>query len=253
MPTTDSKDIAQLVLECRQLRAQISAALEHREPRSESPFLRAQVNTEVEGLREALTLLSSVTNNGAKVQKPGFLKSLFQLEEYKEKEASFGLEGTSASIPLTEMIGFLSNSGRSGVLWVYARDEAFMIEFAQGEMTRALSDKTPKGLRLGEILVDQGVINEKEIKALVSAAHEAGAYFGTYLMESGQVAEAQLRNAFAVQVQSLFHRMNSAKDAIYRFQEDVDLSDAQDLNLSVTGLLLECARMEDEAQRSAQK
>lgn len=252
MPSTDSKDIAQLVLECRRLREHIRSALASRKPHSESSFLRAQLNSEVEGLSAALARLSIAANKGKKPQKPGFLKSLFQVEEVKTKEVSYGLEGTSASVPLTEMIGFLSSSGRSGVLWVYAPDEAFMIEFAQGEMTRALSDKTPKGLRLGEILVDQGVLKEREVKKLVSEASEAGTYFGSHLMENSCVTEDQLRSAFAVQVQSLFHRMNSAKDAIYRFQEDVDLSDAQDLNLSVTGLLLECARMEDEARRTSQ-
>jgi len=238
------------VMACRQLREEFEVCLDARGEQAESPFLRAQILQEVGPLLDVLERVQGLAGRARRERKASFLKSLFTLEEPTAQEAkSFGLEGSSASIPLTEMIGFLSNSGRTGVLFVNTPDEAFTIEFNAGEMTRALSDKTPKGLRLGEILVDQGALSAEQVDTLVNEARQTGTYFGKFLLDQGHLKPEQLRAAFAVQVQSLFHRLNSSKDALYRFQEDVNMSDAQDLNLSVTGLLLECARVDDEAER----
>ena len=75
---------------------------------------------------------------------------------------------------------------------------------------------------------------------------------GEALQKEELVTSAQLRSALEYQIQQLFHRLFTAEGSQFFFTDmDVRPSDANKLRLNVTSLLLESARVLDEAQNKA--
>ena len=94
--------------------------------------------------------------------------------------------------------------------------------------------------------MEMGILDAAAIERHVEAAAEVSRPLGTYLLSAEVIDEQELRQALSIQVQSLFHRLMKAENALYRFQEGVKVTAARDLDLNVTGLLLGSARVADE-------
>jgi hypothetical protein len=191
----------------------------------------------------------------AQVEKGGgFLRRLAgkkPREAARKNEARYDLEGNSWTIPVTELVGFLSHSGKSGLLWVTSPTETFVLEFARGSLVHATSNAQPVAFRLGEILLEQKMIEPAELVRLVEAAKSADDMLGSYLVRSGRLRHEDLQRALAIQVQQLFHRLMDAENALYRFQEGAQLLRSYGLEVNITQLLLESARKKDEQRQEA--
>ena len=70
---------------------------------------------------------------------------------------------------------------------------------------------------------------------------------GQTLLDMGVVEEQQLSIALSYQVQVLFRRVFSAREVVYQFDEGLRIVPPLDIRLNVTSLLLESARLSDEA------
>ncbi len=251
-PQPDPGNLARLVLHLRSLRTEIERVKSGLPSAEETPFLHRQLSEQMEGLEQAFARLAqdaaqaSTKNRNTK----GRLGKVFSRPK-TTSQPSPGFEGNSWTIPVAELIGFLSTARKTGILWVDCSDEAFVIEIKHGDLIRAMSNRTPEGLRLGELLVGQGSLDEGTVVDVVAAAKTDGLSLGGYLISSGRVSECDIKLALSKQVQGLFHRLLRIEGAVYRFQEGVDLEDAKELDLNVTQLLLESARQMDEAQLSS--
>ena len=69
------------------------------------------------------------------------------------------------------------------------------------------------------------------------------------LMEAYMKYDEELRTVLVHQVQQLFHRLIQTKNAIFRFREGMQVMLAYPVSLNITQLLLESARVHDEATR----
>ena len=93
----------------------------------------------------------------------------------------------------------------------------------------------------------QGSIPPGTVDDYVLQARREGMSLGGFLIARGHVREEDVKSALSRQVQSLFDRLLEIGNAVYRFQEGVDIEDAEELQLNVTHLLLESARQLDES------
>ena len=125
----------------------------------------------------------------------------------------------------------------------------FLIEFREGLLIRASSDRSPKGQRLGDLLVKQGALEQDEVAELVKEARDHSRYLGSHLLQTAASPCSSYGGALATQVQALFCRLMESDNAIYRFQEGNALTNAHDFEMNVTHLLLEGARVLDERER----
>jgi len=158
-----------------------------------------------------------------------------------------GLKGHSEAIAIPEVLGFISSLRKSGVLRVHSRDESFLVELDQGAVVYAQGDNPPSGTLLGEILVTQGALTGVQLEEVLD--RESGAnsqVLGKRLLEEGLISRQALCIGLAFQVQMLFHRMYGAEDAVFQFDEGVQILEPRDIRLNVTSLLLESARTSDE-------
>ena len=246
--------IAIMVARCRELRDSIDAVGSELTRHDADSFLRRQCLETVEGLMRDLRALVATAGDAIDPALPSGRSPDDETgsgdQAKGEGSRAPALEGNAWTIPIAEFIGFLANNRKTGVLWVNAPYEVFVVEFHHGQLLRASSDRAPKGERLGDVLVRLGHLDEYEIDALVEAAKNRGRHFGRHLLDIGRVTDDELRQALSLQVQALFVRLMSSRNAIYRFQEGNEITDAHNLDLNVTHLLLEGARCMDETARN---
>ena len=260
--------LANLVVRLQRLGSEIQAKKSKLPDTNEAPFLHRQLENAVQHLLQNLSTLNPYAKwdagnepagkaREAEELSPGFLKRIRRSltrrtdkpnavpvgTEDRRKE---GLQGNSWTVPLPDLIGFLSSRHKTGVLWVHAPNETFLIELRDGNLVHAASDRTPDGLRIGEILIAQGVLKKKDLHGFLEGREKGESPLGTALREQGLINSQELEDALKYQVQQLFHRLLKTENAIFRFQESMQLMLAQHVDLNITQLLLESARVHDE-------
>lgn len=246
--------LARLVLRCRELAAFVEGALPELPARSETPFLHGQLDDVLRRLQGALKPLLQEESQGAD-KSASFLRRLAGAKKpraARASEARYDLEGNAWTIPVTELVDFLSHSGKSGLLWVTSSTETFVLEFSRGSLVHATSNAPPAAFRLGEILVREKFLQPAELDEFIGHAKAADDLLGSYLVRSGRLKHQHLQRVLAIQVQELFHRLMDAENALYRFQEGTGLLKSQSLEVNITQLLLESARKKDEARVTAE-
>lgn len=156
------------------------------------------------------------------------------------------LIGHASVASVSEVLGFLSAMGKSGVLWVDVPRESFLVQLKDGAVVYAQGDNPPEGQRLGEILVRHGSVDPEEMALALREASNAHEVLGAHMVRTGTITPAQLSRALSEQAQTIFHRMFGNPEASYRFEDGVRMVDSQDVRLNVIQLLLESARVNDE-------
>ena len=264
--TLDPEVLARLVVQFREFRLSIERMGPQLPKREDTPFLYLQLEDALKRLAGTIHGLGTSPLGAdprpaypaapAKQERRGlldrFLRRRKEVEEPpKEVPQGVDLQGTSWTIPVSELLSFLSLSHKSGALWIHTPHETFMLEMRAGRLVHATSDRTPPGMRIGDFLADMGRIPRAEVDSLVAAAQEAKETLGAYLVRTGKITAETLQEALGIQVQSLFHRLLSSENAVYRFQEGLNHSGTGDIQLNVTSLLLESARFHDDRSRAA--
>ena len=234
---TSSGRVQRLVTHCRAFRDHIDALIEIIDDAPDASLSSTDLEDAVEELR-------GFTADFGQRLKPWSLLSR------GDDERPAYLEGTAWTVSVPELVGFLASSNKSGVLWVSTESERFVIVLDEGKLAHAVSDRTPQGARIGELLAKQGALREEDIGDLVERARAEGTSLGTHLVRSGRVSSHDVEAALRTQVQELFGRLLDAPEAIYRFQEGDELVRIDPLELNVAKVLLESARLVDERRRA---
>lgn len=252
VPSAAPETLARIVLKCRELAAFLDASVPGLPAREETPFLYGQLDDVLQRLQASLRPLQLGDHGGAD-KGASFLRRLAgkKTREPRKSEPRYDLQGNAWTIPVTELVGFLSHSGKSGLLWVTSPAETFVLEFARGSLVHATSNAPPVAFRLGEILLSEGLLSAAELAEVIDYAKAADDLLGSYLVRTGRMQHAQLQRALAIQVQQLFHRLMDAENALYRFQEGAQLLRSQSLEVNITQLLLESARIKDEERQKS--
>jgi hypothetical protein len=161
------------------------------------------------------------------------------------------LRGSTTTMTVADLLGLLSAMAKSGVLWVQSSGETFSIVLQDGVVVHAASDRSPPGLRLGEILVAQGAVTQAQFDAFLARFKTAAGKLGLALEREEIVTRAQLAAALEYQVHRLFDRMMAQENATFVFTERPAESSDHRLRISVPMLLLESCRARDEKNRDA--
>jgi hypothetical protein len=159
---------------------------------------------------------------------------------------SMALLGHGTRIPIPELVGFLGSLGVDGILRVGTRKELYLVEFGGGQIVHAEASSAPLGHRLGDILVSQGAIDRIELES--AFAEEASWKLGRHLVEENLISREQLVHALQTQIQLLFCRLFREEAQSLTFWSGPRLYGEEGVRLNSTSLLLEGARVNDEAE-----
>ena len=160
------------------------------------------------------------------------------------------LHAQGGIVPTPDYVAFLSQAQRSGILQVFTEKEVFWIEIDDGDIVHAHSDFAPPGQRLGDILVEQGVLTQVALLELLDSGK--GQRLGTRVEQKG-VTRDELLRALETQIRRLFHRLFASAPREFLFWSGPCLLAGQSLRLNANMLLLDSARAADEAMRDQAK
>lgn len=253
LASSPPETLARVVLRCRDVAIFLEESLAALPPRPAAPFLHGQLEAVLDRLQACLRAYAKADVVGEK--SGGFLRRFTgrrEREPMRKSDPRYDLEGNAWTIPVTELVGFLSHSGKSGLLWVTSPSETFVLEFARGSLVHATSNAPPAAFRLGEILLSEKLLAPEELAQVIQHARAADDLLGSYLMRSGRLRQADLQRVLSIQVQQLFHRLMDADNAFYRFQEGAQLLKSESLEVNITHLLLESARKKDEERQRSE-
>lgn len=248
------EELARIVLRCNELTRQLDASLGKLPTRGETPFLYGQLD---DVLRKLTAQLRQFGQEEKPKEEKGVFSRLFSAKKARPTpsaaEARYDLEGNAWTIPVTELVNFLSHSGKSGLLWVTSPSETFVLEFARGSLVHATTNNPPEPFRLGAILVREQMLLPEDLEQAIAHARAADDLLGSHLERSGKLQHAELQRVLTIQVQEMFHRLMDADNALFRFQDGAQLLRSQGLEVNITSLLLESARKKDELRNAAQQ
>jgi hypothetical protein len=155
------------------------------------------------------------------------------------------LLGRGTFLPIPELVGFLGTLQATGILRVATGTEEFLVEFDTGQIAHAEGTRSPSGQRLGDLLVAQGAVERSTLEEIYTGG--ATWKLGRSLLRHKHITLEQLVRALQTQIQLLFCRLFREEVKSFTFWCGPILCGEQGVRLNATSLLLESARVQDEA------
>ncbi len=264
-PNVDTSVLSDLVKQVSKLCEDADSKLTNLTAERES-FLVGSLGDALQQLELILRVLDDESaDKPEKAERQRFLKRLLgrddgngaKTEDFSPPDFDVsrqGFQGNSWTVSLPELVGFLAYGHKTGVLWVDAPEENFLLGLVNGRLVHATSDHTPEGQRLGEVLVGLGYLTRPQLERFLAKndGNEA-AISGEKLLETGMISDEELRNALEHQTRQLFNRLVGQKKAVFRFRESMEVMLAYQVDQDINQLLLESALVQDETVRDHKK
>ena len=171
--------------------------------------------------------------------------SLAGIEPVEGAPQSDHLQGSSRSVPIQDLLCFLSTGKKSGVLRVQAERELFLLQLSQGAVVYATGDAPPPGEGLSALLAAQGVLSTELLAHLPEGA-AAGEWVDRNLVGTSWISRDSLAGAIQQQTRLAFFRLCATRDARFHFYEGASIQNVVPVKQSAMELLLEYSRALDE-------
>jgi len=154
-------------------------------------------------------------------------------------KAPADFQGSSDTIGIPALLTFIESLGKSGMLRVETMAETFSLILDNGTVVHAASDNSPAGMRLGDILVDQGAISRRDLHHVLKSCARLNQPIGEAFVRSGVLQRDQLSAALEYQIQQLFHRLFVAEEASFSFFDGKSTPSEFGVSMSLTRLLVD--------------
>jgi hypothetical protein len=160
------------------------------------------------------------------------------------------LEGDLASVEVPDLLTFLQQGERSGVLAMERSDQETKLYLRQGSPVYAAS--TRDDLRLGALLVRHGKLEQAVLDEALTHQGPNGPRLGQILVAGGLITEAELGSFLKVQVSEVIFETFAWDDGWFSFFEKVPPPHtAVTLEMALQNLLIEGVRRIDVRARLA--
>lgn len=161
------------------------------------------------------------------------------------------LVGHSSVLAVPEVLGLLATLQKSGRVEVWNDEVAYRIQMVRGAVASAQTTSNDPELRLGSILVEDGVVTKDVLDDFVQNRLPRGKRLGDALVEAALVDRDAIARAIEHQAQKVFHAAYDLPNSWYRF-DPVPEATEPERGMSMTQLLLESARRRDEVTKAPQ-
>lgn len=169
----------------------------------------------------------------------GFIENWF-LTNLKGFEKRMTFQGDLASMHLAEILLFLAMTRKTGVLILKQQKTTKKVYYENGEIVFAAS--SIEGERLGDILMNQGTINEEQFRQSAERI-EPGKRQGKVLVEMGVITPEELWQVVCGQVESIIYSLFEWKEGYFEFLEgDLPSEEKIKLAVSIPNLILQGVR-----------
>ncbi len=145
-------------------------------------------------------------------------------EPYAVKDA-MSLNGNLKSFSLAEIFQSLALNRHTGTLCIHVVEgdtqTTRYIRFAEGDIT-FVSPASPKGFRLGEILVRQGKLTDSQVCEALVIQRETGEKLGQTLIARGLVSHEDIAEALGAQLREEIYDLFFLEDAEFEFKVNAE-------------------------------
>lgn len=158
------------------------------------------------------------------------------------------LEGTLKDFALPDILQLIGIQRKTGVLTMENGQDKVTVQFHQGNVVGADNSSRQIEECLGAVLVRSGRISEVQLKEALAIQKETLQRLGYILVKSGYLTEGELREALRMQISQIVYRLFRWRDGRYHFLALDHLEYDRNLTIPVSAesLLMEAARMVDE-------
>lgn len=156
------------------------------------------------------------------------------------------IEGSLEDVSLADICQLLAMGRKTGCLSITDRSRFGYVYFDEGRVTYASVLNRPD--RLGELLVRNGVISREALSgAMERQAHHPGKRLGQILVDAGVLTHDDLRRFITIQIEEAVYHLFSWSQGAFHFDPDQQPEDDQlGVSINAESLLLEGARRVDE-------
>lgn len=137
-----------------------------------------------------------------------------------------------------DVLRLLMSARKTGSCTVCGDAETYTLEFDQGELIGAATDRPPPGLRIGEILVARGALTQAGLDDFLERHRDDRARIGRSLEAEELVSRAQVHAALRHQVDRLFERLLAEREADVSFMPVPPAPHPEGLTFDLAELLL---------------
>ena len=205
-----------------------------------------ELETTVAELRRQEDHRRSNTQRGLNIRTQNIMVSAFT-DALKDVEQRSAVAPVALRFPTTtfsgtvyspaEVLQFLALNKKTGEARMRLPGEVVKIALVAGDVVSAASSNTPPALRLGELLVAQGSIDDKALNAFLDAHHGERIKLGKALEEEKLVSSDDVYKALRRQASALFARCLKAENVDVEFTP-LEIA-RQDFSADLVSMLLE--------------
>jgi len=210
---------------------------------------RGETTTAESGFRmepqERVVAMRMLQSGGPEVETPAPLRSEERAPSPRHIKVLSGSEGILSG---PDLVSFLGVQQKTGLLEIRTPNQSFTLELDAGQVAHLQSNRTGKGERLGDILVEMGIVDQRAVEDAYRANPRGRV--GELLLNNGLVKQEQLFEALQRQIHVLFQRLASEPMERFTFWAGPLLHAQERLRLNATALMLEAARVKDERGRN---
>ncbi|MBW1980037.1 MAG: DUF4388 domain-containing protein [Deltaproteobacteria bacterium] len=153
--------------------------------------------------------------------------------------------GDLKSLNLSTVLQILSSEGKTGILEIARKEAKAAIYLKNGTIIAASSGL--KELRLGELLLERGVISRQQLREVVAQAGRTARPVGEVLLAFGYVDEESLKRIVRYQVRETVLNIFLWEEGRFEFREShVDFDERVFDEINTMEIILEAARRMDE-------
>ena len=158
------------------------------------------------------------------------------------------VQGSLATMSLTEILQWLGSAGKTGALSIERNKVVKRILVREGRVV-ACSSQEPSDM-LGHFLVSRGRISEETLRKALGVQEDDKSHLGRILVDMGALTEDELRRALEDKSQETIFGLFEWENASFRFEAgEIDDANIYGVNLRVEDILLRGAQRWDEILR----
>lgn len=155
------------------------------------------------------------------------------------------LVGTFSTMPLSDLLQWLGESGKTGTLRVERDRATKSVRVRDGLVVGCSSDDPPQ--RLGQFLLSRKRITEEQLRQALTIKEETSRFLGQTLVEMGALTSHELRAELTAKAEEIIYSLFDWSNAVFRFEETVDERvDAFPVKLRIDDILLRGLQRVDE-------
>ena len=156
--------------------------------------------------------------------------------------------GNLKSMSLCDLLQWVSENQKTGMLELERNRVSRRIEFRNGWIGACSSDDPPN--RLGQFLLARGKVTEEKLRDALSEQEQTGENLGVILTRMGVLTQTELMRQVTAKAEETIQGLFDWDDAVFRFQEGATLDPNQiAVSLSVREVLMRGIQHHDELKR----